>query len=183
MSNGSKFLLVLGVVVFMFAGLFGFGYVSYSNAEIRLVKQIEAKQKSNENHFDTMWKVISQQAMITEQYKDSFKDIYGDIMANRYSGEGGSLMKWVQESNPQFDSSLYSKLMTSVESLRLQFQRDQDQLIDLNNEHNMLIATLPGSLFVGNRPEIEITVVTSARTDETFKTGQDNDVDLFKQGK
>ena len=40
--------------------------------------------------------------------------------------------------------------------------------------------TWPGSMFVGNRPEIEIAIVTSTKTEETFKTGKEDDVEVFK---
>jgi hypothetical protein len=39
--------------------------------------------------------------------------------------------------------------------------------------------TFPGSLFLGGREEIKIQLVTSARTEEAFSTGQENNADPF----
>lgn len=182
MNLTQKALLVIALVFGIAVVGSGITYFSYSNAEIRLASQVKAKQKSNEASYDTMWKVIAQKAEISSEYKDSFKDIYVAIMDGRYGDDqGGTLMKWIQESNPSFDVSLYKDLMVAVEGQRERFLREQQQLIDLNREHDNMIDTFPGSLFVGSRPKIEITVVTSAKTGAAFATGTDDDVDLFKQ--
>ena len=38
-----------------------------------------------------------------------------------------------------------------------------------------LKAIFPNSLIIGSRPDLEIKLVTSAKTDEAFRTGQEND--------
>lgn len=157
--------------------------VSTVNSEVNLRTQIAAKQKANEPSFDTMWKIISQKAQITGEYKDAFAKIYPDIMAGRYS-TGGTMMKWVQEQNPNFDTSLYKDLMGSVEAERKRFLRDQEQLIDYNREREALINRFPSKQILGmfgNNTPIEIKIVTSSKSDEAFATGKDDDVDLFKK--
>lgn len=156
-------------------------YATYSNAEVRLRNRIGAQQKKNEAVFDNTWKIIQQQAGVTSEYKDSFRQVYADIMNARYSKGDGSLMKWVQEHNPNFDSSLFKKLMTSIEVQRTIFTREQTALLDLKREHDDILQTIPSSLFVGGRPPIEVKIVTSSKTTESFSTGEDNDVDLFKR--
>ena len=182
MNITQKVALAATAIFFSLIVIIGGMYFTYSNREITLAAQVSTKQEANKAQYDTMWKVISQKAQITEEYKTSFKDIYTAIMEGRYGDErGGSLMSWIQESNPNFDVSLYKDLMVSVEGQREKFLRDQKELIDLNREHDLVITTFPGSLFVGDRPMIEITVVTSAKTDADFATGQDNDVDVFQK--
>jgi hypothetical protein len=74
--------------------------------------------------------------------------------------------------------------MTSIEAQRTSFTREQAKLIDLQREHNNLLQTLPSSIFVGGREPIEVKIVTSGKTNKSFATGEDNDVDLFdKKGK
>lgn len=168
--------LAIGLVIFLM-------YASYSNAEVRLRNQVLAQQKNNEAVFDNTWKIIQQQAGVTSEHKDSFRAIYTDIMNARYSKGDGTLMKFIKESNPNFDSSLFKKLMTSIEAQRTVFTREQTKLIDLKREHDNLLQTIPSSFFVGGRPAIDIKIVTSGKTTQSFATGEDNDVDLFKKNK
>lgn len=88
-------------------------YVTSSNKEVRLRNRITAQQKSNEATFDQTWKVIQQQAGVTSEYKESFRSTFTDIMNARYSGDKNSstLMKWVKEANPNFDSGLFKTLI------------------------------------------------------------------------
>ena len=167
-------------IVLSAAVILGLMYLNYSNAEIRLRQQIEAQQDSNEAVFDNTWKIIKQQAQVTDKYKDSFKEIYVEIMDERYEGDrAGALMSWVTESNPEFDTSLFSQLMTSIEAQRNKFTTEQRKLIDYKRSHDTMLKVAPSSWFVGKRGEIEINIVTSAYTDEVFAAGEENNIELF----
>lgn len=166
-------------VIFVVIGM----YVSYNNSEVRLRNQAEAQQENLEVVFDATWKIIQQKAGVSGQYAKDFKEIYPELMEGRYNNDrGGALMSWITEHNPTFDTSLYADLMRSIEAERTKFAREQKTLLDIVREHNNVRETLPGSIFVGSRPEIEVKLVTSAKTDEAFSTGQENDVDLFNKG-
>lgn len=179
-----KTLLAIGACVLVPLLIVVMMYVSYNNQEVRLRNQIGAQQKKNEATFDQTWKIIQQQAGVSSEYKDSFREIYTDIMNARYSKGDGTLMKFIKEHNPEFDSSLFKKVMTSIEAQRVNFTREQSLLLDLQREHNNLLQTLPSSIFVGGRAPIEVKIVTSGKTNKSFETGEDNDVDLFpKKGK
>lgn len=175
--------IFLGVVFSLcLAALIGVGllWMSCNNNEISLRNSIMAQQKTNEASFDTMWKILQNKAGVVEKYKDDFKSIWPDLIAGRYA-QGGQLMKWVQEKNPNFDSSLYNSLMVSIEAERKYFLTEQKKLLDLQKAHRDALQKFPSSVFVGGRPPIEVTVVTSGKTTETFKTGEDNDADIFKK--
>ena len=104
-------------------------------------------------------------------------------MDARYKNDAGSgketLMKWVQEANPQFDSGLYIKLMNTIEGSRNLFTMEQKKLIDIDREHKTFKSLFPNSLIVGNRPDLNIKLVTSGKTKEVFSTGEENDIDIF----
>jgi hypothetical protein len=157
-------------------------YFSYSNAEVRLRNQITAKQRANTAVFDTCWKIIQQQCQISNQYKDGFKEIYTGLMEGRHYEKGGALMKFITEANPSFDVKLYEKVANSIEGQRMSFLRAQEELIDLKREHDNVRTLFPGCIFVGGRPEIDIKIVTSTKTDETFNTGKEDDVSLPGSG-
>ena len=103
-------------------------------------------------------------------------------MEGRYSGNGdGSLMKWVTEQNPNFDTSLYKDLSQSIELLRTEFQKSQERMLDLIREHTTLCNTFPGRWFISNKTPIEYTVVSSTKSKVVMETGLDDDVDIFKK--
>ena len=158
--------------------------VSATNGEIELKTQVEAQQKKCETYFDKMWKILKEKAGVTDQYKKAFEDIYPALIAGRYSGQSdGSLMKWVTESNPTFDASMYKDLMQSIEIERTGFNNEQEHLIDLNREHSALLQKIPSKWFLGGIKEIEIKLITSSRTEKAFETGKEDDIDLFENKK
>jgi len=169
-------LVILGCGAATFAGM----YFSYNNKEIALRAKAEAQVGKIEGVHDKMWKVIQQKAQVTTEYKDAFAKIYPEIISGRYSGNGdGSLMKWVTESNPNFDTSLYTDLMQSIEILRSEFQRNQETMLDLVREHKTLCTTYPGRWFISNTMEIEYTVISSTKSKVVMETGIDDDVKMF----
>ena len=105
---------VLAIVVLAAGSVIGC-YFHYNNQEISLRQQSEAQRGKIEGVHDKMWKVLQQKAQVTDEYKSAFESIYPKLIEGRYSKGDGSLMKWIKESNPNFDVSLYKDLMQSIE--------------------------------------------------------------------
>jgi len=168
---------LIGAIVFAAVGLVG-AYISYNNKYTTMKNLIAAKQTDIENNYDAMWKIISQQAQVTDQYKDSFKEIYIGIMDARYSAGDGTLMKWITEAIPNFDSSLFQTLMVSIEANRKEFMNKQTQLIDMHREITNLQTVIPSKFFVPTTP-IEIKIITSSKAKRNLESGVDDEVDLF----
>lgn len=156
-------------------------YVSYNNQEVRLRKEAEAQKGKVETVHDTMWKVIKQKAGVTEEYRDTFEKIFPEIIAGRYSQDNGTTMKWIQESNPEFDTSLYRDLMQAIEVQRMYFNQAQTRMLDIIRQRDTLIETIPACFFITNKSKIDYTIVSSTNTKTTMQTGLDDDIDLFKK--
>jgi len=175
-------LITLGVLSLL-TMMFVFWAIGVSNAEKKLYLSGKAAQQNSEVVFDNTWKTIKLEAGVTEQYKDGFREIYVELMDARYKNDAGAgqqtLMKWVQEANPQFDASLYAKLMNTIEGSRNAFTMEQKKLIDIDREHKSMKAVFPNSLIIGGRPDLEIKLVTSGKTKEAFSTGEENDINPF----
>jgi hypothetical protein len=181
-SLGAKIGVIGGSLVVLLGILIAVYGVSVSNTEIRLRNKISAQNQVIEAFFDKMWKIIQQQAGVADKYQESFRGIYKDIMAGRYSGEGkGQMMLWIKEQNPQFETTLFDKLMVSIEGQREGFFVEQKKIVDMINIHKNLIQTFPSSIFVGSRPLIVYEVISSTRSKEVMKTRKDDNVDLFNK--
>ena len=173
-------LISLALIIVLGIGTVVSCYFGYNNKEIALRTQAEAQRGKVEGVHDKMWKVLQQKAQVSNEYKDAFTEIYPAIMEGRYSGNGdGSLMKWVTEQNPNFDTSLYKDLMQSIEVLRTEFQKNQERMLDIVREHQVHISIFPNRLFISNKTPIEYTVVSSSKSKMVMETGLDDDVKLF----
>lgn len=170
---------IIGIALIWVIG----SYISYNNKEVSIRTEAEAQVKKIEGVHDKMWKIISQKAQISQDYKESFDTIYTHIMSGRYQSNGtdGSLMKWITEANPQFDTALYKDLANSIEVYRNEFATYQERMVDLIREHETLERTIASKFFISDTRPIEYTVISSSKSKMVMETGLDDDTDLFKK--
>jgi hypothetical protein len=171
-------LILTGTILVL--GIFGMiWYFGVQNDEVGLRNRYNKQEKNVDLCFDEMFKVLKTNAGITDKAKDAFKEIYIPMIEGRYSKGDGSLMKWVQEQNPTFDQSMYTKLMNQVEAMRRTFKDEQSKLLSIKEEHDNLRTKKPSSFVVGSVPELEVKLITSAEQKEVRRTGEENDFELF----
>lgn len=169
---------VIALIVFMLIG----SVISTYNQEATLRTSINAKQQANTAEFDNMWKKINQVAQVPDQELNKIKEIIVSYADSRTSDNQGQMMAWIKEAVPNIDTSSYKLLMNIITSSRDAWTMRQAELIDLNRERNKLLATFPSGFILRlfGREPIEIKVVTSTKTERSFETGKDDDVELFK---
>lgn len=175
--------IILGIVVLVvLLGIFYFSAkVSYGNDEATLRIQIKKQTEVCSIVFDDMWKIIKKKAQVPEKYKDDFKEI---ILADNqaYGKDGiqvGGIFNTIQKVNPSFTKEMYVDLMQTIESEMKRFEAEQKKLISLSEQHEILITTFPGTLYLSGIQPIEIKLITSGKTKEVYETGEDNDTDVF----
>jgi hypothetical protein len=176
---------VIGGLIVIIVAVLSLSWISYSNKDIDLRNQAKAQQQANQVIYDKVWKILQQKAGILDKYAGDFKEIFKGIMNERYQGDakGAPLFKWITESNPNFSVEMYKDLSDAVEAQRSEFAMVQKRLIDIKREHDNLRQKFPGNLFIGGRGELKIDIVTSTKTEKTFQTGKEDDVDLFQKQK
>jgi len=150
-------------------------YFSVNNREVALRKEAEAQNKNIASVHDTMWKIIKEKASVSEKYRETFEKIYPELINGRYK-DNDATMKWIQEANPDFDTSLYKDLMQAIESQRMYFQRAQERMLDIIRERETLLNSMPAKFFITNKQTIEYTVIASEKTNEVMQTRVDNEV-------
>jgi len=176
---GLGVVLVLAVVTIFWA-------IGISNSEKKLMLRGEAQQQVCEAFFSNMWEILQTKAGVANEYKEGFKEIYTPLIEGRYK-DNNLLMKWITESNPTFDPSLYKDLMVAIEGQRNAFFLEQQKLIDIDREHKTLKIVWPNSWIIGNRLPIGgekgITVLKNLATQDAYATGTDQSPDLFGKNK
>jgi hypothetical protein len=153
--------------------------VSYQRQEVKLRNLIAMKQLDNTNEFDAMWKKIAQVAEVNGEQTKMIKEVIKDYVTGR-GGDGGSLAKIVHEAVPTVDTSGFKTLMNIITSSRDGFKYRQKELTDFKREHDSLLDDPIGGWFLRGRQKIDIQIVTSTKTKETFKTGVDDDISIYK---
>lgn len=173
---------VIGGVLVVIVAIFFMMKIGYVNQAIDYETQYTAQTDANKAIYDEVWKVLKQKAGVLDKYAGDFTKAYAPIMDARYQGEakGAPMFKWIQEHNPTFSVEMYKELSDAITAQRAKFTRVQLRLRDIKREHDKLRLQFPSSIFVGKRDELEVILVTSTKTKQTFETGEENDVDLFK---
>ena len=172
-------LILIGVIAVVALCLVGM-YISYNNQEVALRKEAEAQKGKIESVHDMMWKVLQQKAGVTNEYRETFEKIYPELISGRYKDDQ-TTMKWIQESNPNFDTSLYKDLMQAIEVQRSYFNTAQTRMLDIIRERETLLEQIPAKFFISNKSKIDYTIISSTRSKTVIQTGLDDDVDLFKK--
>lgn len=174
--------ILIGIsCIIVLIGIWAFSsWMHYNNVENKTRNRAEAQRQNIENCHDEMFKIINQKAKVPVEYRSAFKEIFVDIMNERYGAEeDGSLLKFVKEHNPEFDVSLYKDLMNSIEIERIKFAKEQTRMLDIIREHTNLLTTRPSKWFITNKEIIEYTVISSTYSKEVIQSGIDNQIELF----
>jgi hypothetical protein len=180
----NKAILVALILVgggFLFAGVLGIWAVGTYNGAATLKNQYTSKVSANEASFDNMWKKIQQTSQVPDAQKNALREIFEGYAAARTGvGGGGSVMNWIKEAIPSVDVSIYKDLMNIITSSRDEWTRNQVELVSIANEYNKMLAVFPSNVLLKmlGFERIEPKIITSTRTENAFKTGKDDDVEL-----
>ena len=92
-------------------------------------------------------------------------------------------MKWVQESVPNVDTTTMNNLQNIITGSRDAWTMRQKELIDLNRQHDQILNVFPSGFILKmlGRKSINITIITSDKTETAFATGKDNDTQVFSK--
>jgi hypothetical protein len=187
MSKG--LIITLGIVGIIVLILFVLGgsVIGTFNREVSLRTTIEQKQIDSKNEFDNLWKKISQVAQVTDAQKNAIKEIlvgYADARSQGRDGNG-SFINALHEAIPNLDLTTFNNLQNIIVGSRDGFTMRQKELLDLKREHDKLLRTFPSNIILGmfGRKPIDVMIVTSTKTEKTFETGKDDDVNVFPVAK
>jgi hypothetical protein len=181
------------------------GVGAYNNI-IKQEKGITAVYRGSMLEYDKFWKTVSETAQVPDRYKDDFKDVLLSATEARYEGKD-PMMNWIQEQNPALDATLYAQVQRVIETGRQDFTVSQTTLVDRQRKYDESLSVFPNSLFaswVGFPSELcspgtcteyqpqedidhdglitvmDYRIVTSAKTKNTFATGEENEpVNVF----
>jgi hypothetical protein len=182
-------ILVASVTAVSIAALVGIGAVSYIsayNTGNRLEQTIKATYDNNRNILAQYGNKIAEAAQVPAMQRDDLSAVVTAALEGRY-GEDGSraVFQWIQEQNPQIDSTVYIQLQRMIEAGRNEFTTAQTKFTDQKRVYETALGSFwQGTwLSVAGYPKInleEYKIVSTARADEAFETGVEEPLQLTK---
>lgn len=153
---------------------------SHRNTAVSLEERIDAQYTVNKSNYDNMWKRFKEMTQVTELQAKQVKDVYEDLISGRYN-DADLLFKMVKEDNPKLDTSVYTQLQREISAGRQQFDNNQKQITDIVREYNTYVRKHIVMAYLTKRIPMDINkfVVTSEKTEETFKNKKDDEVNLL----
>jgi hypothetical protein len=178
-----KAIAILSSIAIVFVFILAYVF-NINNTATGLGNLIIAQGTKNTAEYDNMWKTIKQTAQVTEAQKNAIMEVVVGYATAR-GGNKGSLATLVHEAVPNVDVSTFTKLQNIIDSKRSEWTRNQVILVDYKREHDNLMDMQPSGFvlkLLGHK-KMDITIVTSGKTKESFRTGEDNDTELFEKKK
>ncbi len=180
-------LIALGVAA-LAIGFVAVNYFTYANAGATYETTIKAKYDDNRQILASYGQTISESVQIPGMARDDLIAVTNAAMEGRY-GENGSqaVFQWIQENYPgSVSPQLYTNIQTSITAGRQNFSDNQRILIDTKRSYEAALLRPWDSFWLrlAGFPRIDLddyNIVTSARSDEAFESGQDNGMTLRPQ--
>jgi hypothetical protein len=181
-------LIIAGIVV---AGAIGIGAVSYIsayNTGNRLERVIVATDENNRNILAQYGNRIAEAAQIPSMQRDDLTAVVTAALEGRYGDDGSkAVFQFIQEQNPQIDSTVYIQLQRMVEAGRIEFAAAQTKLVDQKRVYETALGSFwQGTwMTVAGYPKIDLAeyqIVSTTRADEAFKTGVEEPMQLRPAG-
>ena len=179
-----KGLIATGIVIGGIALIGVTSYISAYNTGNRLERTIEATFTDNQNVLAQYSNRIGEAAQIPAMQRDDLAEVVERALDARYGEDGSQAMfQWIQEQNPQIDSTVYTELQRIINAGREDFRVAQTRLIDQKRVYETALGSFwQGTwLRIAGYPQTDMdqfVIVTNARTDEAFSTGQEEAIQL-----
>ena len=184
MNKITVFALSFVVVIIGLIGIVFMSYISAYNTGNRLEQTIKATFENNQNILAQYGNKIAEASQVPAMQRDDVRDIITAALDARYGEEGSQAMfQFIQEQNPNIDSSVYTQIQQIIEAGRKDFEVGQTKLIDQKRVYETALGSFWQGMWmrIAGYPKINLddyTVVLSQRTIDAFQSGMEEPIQL-----
>ena len=176
----------IGIVALILAAVVVVGgtFISYYNQAVDMETSIEAQYNDNRNVLSATTTKIMEMAQVNDMYRDDLREIVEATFQGRYGDNGSqSAWQWIQEQNPQLDSSVYTNLQATIEAGRNEFKTSQTRLTDYRRQYNKLLRSAVSGFILNilGFPKIDLdkyNIIVEGSVQERFDEGEDQILDI-----
>lgn len=166
--------LLVGLVAIF--GIVATSYISAYNFGNRMEMLLTATLDNNRNILAQYGNRVAEAAQVTEMQRDDLTAVITAALEGRYGDDGSrAVFQFIQEQNPQIDSSVYVQLQRIIEAGRIEFQNSQTVLLDQKRIYQTGLGSFwQGTwLSVAGYPKTDLSkieIVSTVRANEAFDT-------------
>lgn len=166
--------LLVGLVAI--CGIVAISYISAYNFGNRMEMLLTATLDNNRNILAQYGNRVAEAAQVTEMQRDDLTAVITAALEGRYGDDGSrAVFQFIQEQNPQIDSSVYVQLQRIIEAGRIEFQNSQTVLLDQKRIYQTGLGSFwQGTwLSVAGYPKTDLSkieIVSTVRANEAFDT-------------
>lgn len=176
--------IIVGIVALLVIGVPVVSFIAYGNYGNAQERGIEAQYDKTKNVASRMSTSVFEVVQVPEIAKNDIIEIITKATEARYGEEGiKSVVAAIQESNPQIDGALYTRIQDIINSGRTDFANEQSILIDRKRAYETALGNFWSGLWLraSGYPRIDLDdfdPVTDERTEQIFDSGVDRPMQL-----
>lgn len=175
-------LILLGIFLALFFGTVGM-IASTNDKALSFEEGIKASNKNSQIVLSTHYKTIKEMVQIPDMYTEDLQKVFKSAIESRYGDDGSkALVQFIKEHNPNFDSSLYTKIQTAIESGRKDFRDAQQKNIDMCRSYKTYQNKFINKIILGftDYPKDDLSkecmVIQDKDSARAFETGIEEDI-------
>ena len=155
-------------------------YISAVNFGAEIEPQLRAARDDNKNILAQYQQKALEVAQVPAMYSEDFKNVVKSAVEGRYGPNGSqAVMQWIKESQINYDSSMYTKLVDVIQAGRKDFEIGQRRMIDIRARYETNLSYFWTGMWlrIAGFPKVnmaDFNPITTNDVETTYQNGKES---------